>query len=101
MQALLQAGDKYTDLQYSSFVLTVSTVYIYLITGDNYQDSATFPMSAVSCSLWCKIVFFIFTFALLFLGVFFIAAVLIEVLNAAFLKGKSLTLERRQKQVAP
>ena len=53
------------------------------------MDAAAYPIDYTTCQLPCKILFVLVTVVVLFLGMFFIFAVMIETLNTAFRQGTS------------
>jgi len=89
------AGDFYEDNQHQNFIISCSSMFTFMVTGNNYIESLEQPLLD---PMWWF--FFIYFLIILVLGLFFIAAILIETLQGAFLEGGDQSMERRQRQLA-
>ena len=95
LRGLYQSGDFYTDNQYQTFITSFNSMFIYMVTGANYIESLEEPLTH---DLW--FIFLAFFVVMLIIGLFFIAAVLIEVFQSAFLDGGMESEARIQKCAA-
>ena len=74
-------GDFYTDNQYTDFFQSITTMYIYLSTGENFVE-------AVEPAIEIQVTYALLFTACSLLGLFFISSLLIEIFADAFNKGK-------------
>ena len=97
LRDMYQTGDFYTDNQFQSFIVSFTSMFIYMLTGANYVEALDEPLNA---NYWKMAFHSIFFIGFLVVGFFFIAAVLIEIFQSSFLEGGGESTGRRQKLAA-
>jgi hypothetical protein len=81
MQGKYETGDFYTDNQFETFLTALGTMFIFVVSGENYVE-------AITASLHDPYAFFYLCFFAIctVLGMFFISALLIEQFQSTFLR---------------
>ena len=84
MQNKYDTGDFYTDNQFETFLNALGTMFVFVISGENYVE-------AITTSLQDNYLFFYIAFFAIctILGMFFISALLIEQFQSTFLQSAS------------